>query len=183
MEAWAEENEFPIIGPNVGNLLYQITFISRAAKILELGSGFGYSAYWFAKALPENGYVQMTEHSRENIEIADEFLKQVGFENKVRIEQCDSLEFIAGSSEEYDIIFNDIDKEFYPGVVESAYAKLKTGGILISDNVLWHGRVISSDDSDATIGVREFTGKLLSHQGFHTVIIPMRDGVSISRKL
>lgn len=84
---------------------------------------------------------------------------------------------------EFDIIFNDIEKEDYPQVIDKAYNKLRTGGLFLTDNVLWHGRVISEDKSPATEGVREFTKLLMSHKGFYTTVIPIRDGLSVSVKL
>jgi len=84
---------------------------------------------------------------------------------------------------EFDIVFNDIEKEDYPRVIDKAYGKLRPGGLFITDNVLWHGRVLSQDNSPATEGVREFTRLLTSHKGFYTTILPIRDGLSISLKL
>ncbi len=185
MEDYARENGFPIIGPAVGRLIYQLTLISGAEEIIELGSGFGYSAYWFGKALAVlgRGRVIFTDASRENAALAEEYLSRAGLMDRVEIRVGDAAAILDAEKGPFDIIFNDVDKEGYPPLVGQAYAKLRKGGLFITDNALWHGRVLSEDDSPATQGVREFTRLLYSEPGFYSTIIPVRDGVSISLKL
>jgi len=130
-----------------------------------------------------DGQVYFTDLSKDNILLAKDFIKLVGFEERIHIHFGDGALILDGSSGEFDIIFNDIEKEDYPQVIDRAYKKLRTGGLFIADNVLWHGRVISEDKSPATEGVREFTKLLMSHKGFYTTIVPIRDGLSISVKL
>ena len=183
MEELAREKEIPIVGRQVGSLLYQLAITINAKMIFELGSAFGYSAYWFAKAVGIDGQVYFTDLSKDNILLAKDFIKLVGFEERIHINLGDGALILDESSGEFDIIFNDIEKEDYPQVIDRAYKKLRTGGLFIADNVLWHGRVISEDKSPATEGVREFTKLLMSHKGFYTTIVPIRDGLSISVKL
>jgi len=180
MERKACEIDFPIIGPQVGRLLYQITMISGAQKIFELGSGFGYSAFWFAKALGNKGSIFCTDKSDTNYDIYMEFSSRCRLTSNIRYEVGESLQILNNQSEKYDIILNDIDKEDYPDVIEVAKDRLVKGGILITDNILWFGRVISSDQSPSTEGVKEFTEKILSSDAFCTSIIPIRDGISLS---
>ena len=186
MEEYAREHGFPIVGPSVGRLLYQLALISGAEEIIELGSGFGYSAYWFAKALTVlgRGRVILTDAARDNAEMAEGFLTRAGLMDRVEIKVGDALEIFDGEKGPFDIIFNDVDKEWYPPLVGKAYAKLRTGGLFITDNALWHGRVLSPEDnSQATEGVREFTKLLFAEEGFYSTVLPVRDGVSISLKL
>ncbi len=183
MEEMAREKNIPIVGRQVGSFLYQLAITINAKRIFELGSAFGYSAYWFAKAVGIDGQVYFTDLSKDNILLAKDFIKLVGFEERIHIHFGDGALILDGSSGEFDIIFNDIEKEDYPQVIDRAYKKLRTGGLFIADNVLWHGRVISEDKSPATEGVREFTKLLMSHKGFYTTIVPIRDGLSISVKL
>ncbi len=182
MEELAAKRDFPIVGPLVGRFFYQLAKLSGAEKILELGSGFGYSAYWFAKALGENGSVTCTESDRENTELAKKFFKEGGVSDKISIITCNALDYIKASDETYDIIFNDIDKHQYPAVPDLAFPRLKKGGLLVSDNVLWFGRILDTQVSEETQGVKDFTNKLLSHNGFFTSVIPLRDGISLSIK-
>jgi len=183
MEEFAKNEGIPIVGPQVGRFLYQLAITINAKRIFELGSAFGYSAYWFAKAAGAEGQVYFTDLSKNNINLAKDFIKLVGFEERIHINFGDGSLILDEISGEFDIIFNDIEKEDYPKVIDKAYAKLRTGGLFITDNVLWHGRVISDDKSPATEGVREFTKLLMSHEGFYTTIVPIRDGLSISVKL
>ncbi|MCK5391974.1 MAG: O-methyltransferase [Deltaproteobacteria bacterium] len=183
MEELAKKREIPIVGRQVGSLLYQLAITVKAKRIFELGSAFGYSAYWFAKAVGKDGQVVFTDLSRDNIELAKKFIERAGFQDTIQAHLGDGAMTLDKISGEFDIIFNDIEKEDYPQVIDKAYDKLSSGGLFITDNVLWHGRVISQDDSAPTEGVREFTKLLMSHKGFYTTIIPIRDGLSISVKL
>ncbi len=178
-----EERDFPIIGPIVGRLLYQFAIMIRARRVFEMGSGFGYSAYWFAKATGDDGEVVFTELSRKNAQLAQDFFRRGGIDGIVQIHVGNALEIIEETEGEFDIIFNDIDKEYYPLVVDKAYNKLRRGGLFITDNVLWFGRVLIDDSSPSTKGIKEFTRLLFSEKRFLTTIIPIRDGVSLSVKL
>jgi predicted O-methyltransferase YrrM len=183
MEKLGEERDFPIIGPIVGRLLYQFAIMIRARRVFEMGSGFGYSAYWFAKATGDDGEVVFTELSRKNAQLAQDFFRRGGIDGIVQIHIGNALEIIEETEGEFDIIFNDIDKEYYPLVVDKAYNKLRRGGLFITDNVLWFGRVLVDDSSPSTKGIKEFTRLLFSEKRFLTTIIPIRDGVSLSVKL
>jgi predicted O-methyltransferase YrrM len=183
MEKLGDERGFPIIGPIVGRLLYQIAIMIGAKRVFEMGSGFGYSAYWFAKAVGDGGEVVFTEISQRNAQLARDFFRSGGIDRIVQIHVGDALGVLEETDGEFDIIFNDIDKEYYPLVVDRAYKRLRRGGLFITDNVLWFGRVLTDDLSPSTKGVKEFTRLLFSEKGFFTTIIPIRDGVSLSVKL
>jgi predicted O-methyltransferase YrrM len=182
MEELGRKRGFPIIGPLVGRLLYQLAVITGAKRVFEMGSGFGYSAYWFAKAIGDEGLVVFTDLSERNAELAEDFFRRGGVEKRIRIRVGDSIKLLEEEEGEFDIIFNDIDKEHYPLVVDKAYRRLRPGGLFITDNVLWHGNVLSEDPSPSTKGIKEFTRLLLSQKGFLTTIIPIRDGISLSVK-
>lgn len=183
MEQLGKQRGFPIVGPLVGRLLHQLALAICAESIFEMGSGFGYSAYWFAKALHNSGTLFFTEFSPDNARLALDFFKRANIDNRIKIQVGDSLSILDRTPGQFDLIFNDIDKEHYPLVVDKAYKRLRKGGLLIADNVLWFGRVLKDDDSSSTKGIKEFTRLLLSEKGFLTTIIPIRDGISISLKL
>ena len=183
MEELGNERGFPIIGPLVGSLLYQLAIIIGAKRVFDMGSGFGYSAYWFAKALGKEGLVIFAELSEKNAWLAREFFRRGSLDNRVEIHVGDALQILEETDGEFDVIFNDIDKEYYPLVVDEAYKKLRRGGLFITDNVLWFGRVLTDDLSPSTKGVKEFTRLLFEEKGFVTTIIPIRDGISLSVKL
>ena len=183
MEELGDRLGFPIIGPLVGGVLFQIAKLSKAESVFELGSGFGYSTYWFAKALPENGAVHHTDMDGENIEQAKKFLTLGKLQHKVRFHQGDALQSLDQTGGEYDILFCDIDKEQYPEIFPRVKKHLKKGGVLIVDNMLWSGRVVKNDTSAETQGIRKLTKLLYEDKNFFTTLLPLRDGVTISYRL
>jgi len=183
MERFGTGLDFPMVGPLVGRFLFQLAFCTKARRIFEMGSGFGYSAYWFAKAVPEDGEVICTEGSPENASRAKTFFKKGGIEKKITFEVGNAIDIIDRYSAPFDIIFIDIDKESYPEAFHKALPKLRSGGLLIADNVLWFGRVVTGDRSSSTEGIREFTRLIYTTKGLFTTILPLRDGVSISIKI
>ena len=183
MHNYAEISEVPIVGPLVGKFLYQIAKITNAKRIFEMGSGFGYSAYWFAKAFEGNCKVICTDYSGEHKKAADGFFKKAGFEKYLDFICGNSMEILKNSSEKYDIIFIDIDKEQYPDVIDIIYDKLDKNGLMIADNTLWYGRVLEEENElPSTKGVKEFNNMLSMDKRFITTIIPLRDGLTLSYK-
>ena len=185
MEAHGAEQRFPIVGPLVGRELSVLARAIGAKKVFEMGSGFGYSALFFARAMPSDGSVHCTDLSEDNERMAKEYLSRAGVWGKItfhREEATSALRRVGGM---WDIVYNDIDKEGYPETVDLAYEHLRPGGLFITDNVVWSGRVLSApgDASAATGGVIEFTKRLLAHKGFLTSINPTRDGVAVALKL
>jgi predicted O-methyltransferase YrrM len=183
MERLAERRGFPIVGPEVGRLLALLTRISGARRILELGSGFGYSAWWFAGALSEGGTVICTDSSAEHRELALEFLERAGLANRIRFEVGDSLEILESLEGHFDLVFNDIDKEDYPRSLDQVVPRLAPGGLFVTDNTLWYSKVTDPAAGDATTrAVHEFNRLSIGHPELETVILPIRDGLSVSRK-
>jgi len=181
MELQAVERSFPIVGPQVGRVLYLLARSIGARRVLELGSGFGYSAYWFARAVGRGGQVILTETSDENAAEAGGFLERGGFEDRTTILVGDALEIAERLDRRFDIVFNDVDKEQYPQVLETAAAALRPGGLLISDNMLWFGTVLERDSEEpSTRGVQQLTRMLYESDRFQNMLLPLRDGVSVS---
>jgi predicted O-methyltransferase YrrM len=181
MEVLAAERSFPIVGPQVGRLLYVIALSISARRVIELGSGFGYSAYWFAKAVGPRGLVVLSEASPERADEAAQFLRRAGFADRIRIEVGDALTIADRIGGEFDIVFNDVDKELYPEVFSRASSLLRPGGLLICDNMLWFGTVLEERPAQAsTLGVQRLTRLLFDSAEFETALIPIRDGVSVS---
>jgi caffeoyl-CoA O-methyltransferase len=183
MEEFAEKNNFPIIGPLVGRLLYVLTRATGAKRILELGSGFGYSAYWFAKAAGKDGIVVCTDHSEENAERAKEYFRRGRIANRLQFRVGSALSIFDTVEGEFDIIFNDLDKEQYPKVFRKTLPRLRKGGLLITDNALWHGKVTSEKPDSATAGVLTYTRLVYSSHELFNTLIPLRDGVLVSIKI
>lgn len=184
MERLAAELRFPIVGRLVGRMLAQLARLVGARRVFELGSGFGYSALFFARVVGPGGVVVCTDRSERHRRWAQAFLTRAGVWGRVQFHLGDALSVFRRVGGTWDVIFNDVDKQDYPATIELAHAHLRPGGLFITDNVLWHGRVLadSGDDTPATRAVREFTRQLLAHPGFETVIYPVRDGVAVARR-
>ena len=183
MEDLARKKGFPIVGPLVGRMLVVLARAIGAKRVFELGSGYGYSALFFAKAVGVDGIVHCTDTSEENVRLAEGFLTRAGLISRVtyhREEATAALRRLGGT---WDVVYNDIDKDGYPATVELAYERLRPGGLFITDNVLWSGRVLQPDDAASTRGVVEFTRRLLAHPGFVTTINPTRDGVAVALRV
>jgi predicted O-methyltransferase YrrM len=185
MEVLAAERKFPIVGPLVGRHLSVLARAIGARRVFELGSGYGYSALHFARAVGEGGEVHCTELSEDNVRLAEGFLRRAGVWDRVRYHREEATAALRRLGGTWDIVYNDIDKDGYPATVDLAFAHLRPGGLFITDNVLWSGRVLEGEDdgSAPTRGVREFTRRLFAHPGFLTTIDPTRDGVAVAIRL
>jgi predicted O-methyltransferase YrrM len=183
MEAVAAERHFPIIGPVVGRFLYQTTLIRKATRIFELGSGYGYSTLWFAKAVQRlgGGEIFHTDGDRKNSEQAKTYLSRAGVVELIRFRVGDAIEALRQTPGPFDLIYMDIDKHQYPDAFPAIREKLPAGGVLIVDNMLWFGRVVQEEDTTAaTEGIRRFTRALWADSEFFTTLVPLRDGFVIS---
>jgi len=183
MEAYATENDFPIIGPLVGRLLYQIVLMTKARKVLELGSGFGYSAFWFSLATKGKGHITMTDRDKKNKALAFDFFKRAGLQSQFVFKVGDAIKLANRIDGAFDIILNDIDKQDYPETLNIAAARLPKGGLFITDNVIWSGKVCEKRQDKTTRAIQEFTENLYRDSRFFTTVLPIRDGVSIAVRL
>jgi predicted O-methyltransferase YrrM len=183
MEAEAAKNKVPIVGPAVGRLLEQLALMSKAKTVFELGSAIGYSTIWWARAVGEGGRVYYTDSDRKNADKARRYFEQAGVAERVTVLIGDALELLSEEKQEFDIVFNDVDKVDYPRVLRLALTHLKKGGLFVTDNVLWSGRVAQKTPPDAeTKAILEFNRLLYQSPGLLTTIIPLRDGVAVALK-
>lgn len=183
MERLALERSFPIIGPLVGRTLYLFAKLTQAKRILELGSGYGYSAYWFAKATGKDTEIICTDGNSENAERAKEYFKRGKISHKIQFLVGDALKLIDSVEGEFDIIFNDVDKHQYPRAYRKAIPRLRKGGLFISDNTLWGGKILNRKPDADTAGILTFNRLIYSSKDLFSTILPLRDGVSVSIKL
>jgi caffeoyl-CoA O-methyltransferase len=191
MERYAEEHDFPIIGPVAGYYCYQIARMTGAASVFEMGSGYGYSTAWFAQAVKENcndqpglhGTVQHVVWDEKLSEMARGHLKNLGLDHLVEFHIAEAVQTLQASHETFDLIFCDIDKEAYPAALEVIEEKLNPGGALIIDNMLWHARIFDpADHSASTEGVREFTHRITTSPDWIASLAPLRDGLIVAYK-
>ncbi|UCG02905.1 MAG: O-methyltransferase [Candidatus Heimdallarchaeota archaeon] len=182
MEKYANKHEFPIVGPLVGQLLSQYTQLISANRILELGSGYGYSAIYFAKAASDETEIICTDTSEENKNLAFSYFKRLAITN-IKFIVGDALKVINQLQGKFDIIFNDVDKQRYPQAFNLAVPKLRKGGLLITDNALWYGQVLESKPKrESTVGVKEYNTLAFSDPRVLSTIIPIGDGICVSIK-
>ena len=185
MEAYARKHRFPIIGPAAGYACYLIAKLSRAKKIFELGSGYGYSTAWFARAVVENGggVVHHVVWDEKLSRLARTHLKILGYQGVVRYTVGEAVEALQKSEGGFDLIFNDIDKAAYPAALDVVEQKLLAGGVLIVDNALWSGRIFDAENTDeSTKGIRELTRRLTNSDMWVTSLLPVRDGLLLAQK-
>lgn len=184
MEEEAKTNEFPIIGPQCGRRLMILSLSIGAKKVFEMGSGFGYSTVWFAHAVGSDGQVVHTDGDAENTSRAREYIARAGFSDRVSFLTGDANELLRESDKTYDVILIDIDKHDYPKALEVAVPKLRVGGLILTHNTKWFGRVADPDDSDPTTeGIRLYNRNSFSHEELATYIDPADDGLGISLKV
>ncbi|MFQ5706162.1 MAG: O-methyltransferase [bacterium] len=183
MEALARERNFPIVGPLVGRLCQQMVLATGAKRIFEMGSGFGYSAFWMAMVLPEEGKIICTERSQENIDLATAFFRRAGLLDKADFLRGDALDIIQEVEGQFDIIMNDVEKERYPQALDLMVPRVRKGGFIITDNMFWHGRVVEPNPGPDTMGVLQYTRRVCESKELLTTIIPLRDGVALSLKI
>ena len=185
MERIARQVDFPIIGPAVGQLCYLLARSIGARRVFELGSGFGYSTAWFARAVKENGggVVHHVVWDEDLSQRARKHLAALDLDDVVQYTVAEAVEALRRTEGEFDLIFNDIDKQAYPAALPVIEAKLRSGGLLITDNLLWSGRIFDRKDrSPATQGVRKLTRLVMKSPVWTASIIPTRDGVLVARK-
>jgi caffeoyl-CoA O-methyltransferase len=184
MEQQARQRSIPIVGPAVARVLYQYARIIGARTVFEMGSAIGYSTIWWARAVGEQGKVFYTDGDQRNAAEAAGYFKRAAVENRVQIAVGDALELLSEQKQQFDVIFNDVDKEDYPRVLLLVSSRLRRGGLFITDNVLWSGRVAKpGSQEDSTRAIREFNMRLYAMQEFFTTVVPLRDGLAIALKL
>jgi caffeoyl-CoA O-methyltransferase len=180
MEAEAAKNDVPIVGPAVGRILYQYGLISGAKRVFEMGSAIGYSTIWWARGVGEGGRVVYTDGDPKNAEKARRYFDRAGVSNRITVRVGDALELLSEEKQSYDIIFNDVDKTDYPRVFRMALPHLKRGGLFITDNVLWSGKVAKRGETEPeTKAILEFNQLMYQSKDVFTTILPIRDGVAV----
>jgi predicted O-methyltransferase YrrM len=174
-----------ISGPYQGRLLSLISKIINPTNILEIGTYTGYSTLCLCEGLKENGEIHTIDINEELISIQNKYFNRSNYRNKIHQHLGNALEIIPKLDNKFDLIFLDADKNNYPSYLEIVVDKLKIGGVLLSDNVLWNGKIlneISSKDVSSK-AIDEYNKKLNKCKNMESVILPVRDGLTISRKV
>jgi predicted O-methyltransferase YrrM len=186
MEELARQQNFPIVGRLVGLFLNVLAKSIGAKRIFEFGSGYGYSAYWFAEAVGPDGQVICSDGDPSNLSKAEHFLSQAGLWDRVDFRTGFAQTVFQATEGEFDICYNDVDKGDYPEVWRLARERIRPGGLYIADNVLWHGRVTVESPVDIVPGwtdaIREHNRLIFNDAEFDAFINPTRDGVIVARR-
>jgi caffeoyl-CoA O-methyltransferase len=185
MEEHARVHGFPIIGPACGHLCYQVARMTGARRVFELGSGYGYSTAWFARAVKENGggEVYHVVWDDELSARARNYLDRLGYDDVIRYHVGEAVAALAATEGPFDLIFNDIAKTGYPESIAVIARRLKPGGVLIIDNMLWSGRVLDASNREpATEAIRETTRLLVQNDYWISSLVPIRDGLIVAYK-
>jgi predicted O-methyltransferase YrrM len=183
MEEYASKHDIPIVGPAVARVLQQLALMINAKTVFELGSAIGYSTIWWAQAVGMDGRVIYTDGDAKNAERARGYFDRAGVSSRVTLHTGDALEVLSEQKQQFDVIFNDVDKEDYPRVLRLVPPRLRTGGLFVTDNVLWSGRVAEKNPKTAqTKAILEFNRQLYNSPDFYTTILPIRDGLAVALK-
>jgi predicted O-methyltransferase YrrM len=182
MEIYASDNDIHIVGPAVGRVLYQLATISSAKKIFEMGSAIGYSTIWWARAVGDGGRVVYTDGDRSYADKARRYFDRAGVSQRIAVRVGDALELLSEEKGFYDIIFNDVDKTDYTRVFRLALPRLRSGGLFITDNVLWGGKLRQPNPDAETQAIAAFNKLIYESEELFTTILPLRDGVSVCVK-
>jgi len=192
MELQAKERDIPIVGPAVARLLYQYARLINARTVCELGSAIGYSTLWWAMAVGDGGKVHYTDGSEKNAEEARGYFAKAGLADRMEVHVGDALDFLSGHKEQFDIVFCDVDKPEYPRAAQIASSRVRKGGLFITDNTLWKGKLaymagnpdLRPDPADAsTNAVAELNRMLYESPDWYATIIPLRDGVTVALRI
>ena len=187
MEAEGKERGFPIIGRLVGVTVELLARSVGAKRVFELGSGFGYSAYWFARAVGPSGEVHGTDGDPANEPKALDYLSRAGLAEAIRWHVGDAVTHLGAAPGEFDVVYNDIDKDGYPAAWMAARERIRVGGLYVCDNVLWSGRVAVQDRDDPrpvyTQAILEHNRLIAEDDRFVSSIVPTRDGVFVALRV
>jgi predicted O-methyltransferase YrrM len=181
MEERADEHGFPIVGRATGRFLELTARAIGASRVMELGSGYGYSAYWFARAVGPGGSVTCTDGDAGNAAQAQEYLTRAGLWDRVSFRVGDALTGLGQESGEFDVIYCDVDKLGYPDCWRAARERIRVGGLWLCDNVIWSGHVATGTDREGlpgwTAAIRAHNALVAEDDRYVASIVPIRDGV------
>lgn len=182
MEEYARDHDIPIVGPAVGRFLAVLVMTIKARRIFELGSAIGYSTIWLARAAGEGADVYYSDGSVDNAERARDYFNRAAIADRIHIHVGDALSVLAHVPGNFDLIFNDVDKDGYPAVLDAVPGRLRSGGLFVTDNTLWHARVLNPQEK-TDHAVRLFNQRLFASPHFYATQVPLRDGVSVAVRI
>jgi predicted O-methyltransferase YrrM len=176
----------PLVDPETARLLRSLVLATGARRVLEIGTAIGYSAIWMAQVLPDAGQLISMELDPERAATARGNFKRAGLDRKVSVIVGDASRFLHKVAGPFDVIFQDGDKRLYEPLLSGLIDRLRPGGVLVSDNVLWDGEVVEGfvtaprRDPASTEALRAYNRRLAAEPRLLTTILPLGDGVAVS---
>ena len=183
MEAYAAEHRVPIADREVARFIEITARITGARKALEIGMAIGYSVVHLARGMGEQGRVVTIDPSDEMISAATGYLRRAGLLDRVEIKRGKALEVMPHLDETFDLLFIDAVKEEYSRYLDLGLPRLREGGVVIVDNLLWGGRVASDDTESSTVALREFNPYFMNHPQLLAEVLPVGDGLGYAVKI
>jgi predicted O-methyltransferase YrrM len=187
MEAYAQEHNVPILSWESAEFLEQLILIKDPRRVLELGTAIAYSTIRIARNLKGKSVIHTIEKSADNILLAKEFIAKSGLINKIKVLEGDAVNVMPQLKKKYDLIFLDVDKEDYKRLFDYSLVLLRKGGIMVVDNLLWHGYAAStrvpSQYKESTRHIREFNLLFMNQPNLKTSILPIGDGLGVGVKI
>ena len=171
-----------LTGPLVGSFLGQLIKLSKAKKVLEIGTYTGYSALVMAESLPNDGEVVTLDVNPETNDIAKNYWKKSPHGKKIRPILGPALETLEKLDSEFDFVFIDADKGNYLNYLKKSLLLLKDDGLIVADNCLWSGRVLEKNGDEATQSIKEFNDWVKNNSALEGTLVPLRDGLFLIRK-
>lgn len=183
LEKQATASKFPIIGRQTGRVLQHYAALLKARSVFEMGSGFGYSALWFAAGMHPEGEISCTDFSAKNLQQIESLWREIGLLQKINCHAGDAIATIEKSAGIFDIVFVDVDKHLYVQAFEAAWPRIRDGGLLIVDNILWKGSVLRPPAGDtATESIQLLTRMVFNRTDTNPLLLPVDDGILIVEK-
>jgi predicted O-methyltransferase YrrM len=183
MEAYAAEHRVPIADREVARFIEITARITGARKALEIGMAIGYSVVHLARGMGERGRVVTIDPSDEMISAATGYLRRAGLLDRVEIKRGKALEVMPHLDETFDLLFIDAVKEEYSRYLDLGLPRLREGGVVIVDNLLWGGRVASDDTESSTVALRKFNPYFMNHPQLLSEVLPVGDGLGYAVKI
>ena len=194
MAAYADENDFPIIGPDAGAVLRMLARLTDAERVFEFGSGYGYSASWFLAGGADE--VVLTEIDADELDMAREFLTHAGDADRARFEHGDALEVVDDYDGPFDVVLIDHDKPRYDQGFDKAREKVPEGGVIVADNMtrgpidldaltayFADGEPLPDDASDGTEGIANYVEHVRADPAFESFVLPVGSGLCLSTRV
>ncbi len=195
MDDYAEREGFPHVGPEVGAFLRFVARMADAGRIFEFGSGYGYSAYWMAAALPDDGEIVLTEVDEDELELAREYMDRGGYDDLAQYELGDAMETVEDYTGPFDVVLIDHQKHRYADAFEAVRSKVPVGGVVIADNAITAGPIdfealltiaeggAPDDVNEHTRGIADYLERVTDDPDFETIVLPLGEGIAASYRV